>query len=79
MAGVLGGALVTVAVGPGVALPLAVWGPGSVGSLLVGVSPREPAVFASAAAQLLATAALAASLPAWRAARVNPRGALAEE
>ena len=41
-------------------------------SLLFGVSPLDPATFASVAAILLAAAALASYLPALHAARVDP-------
>ena len=78
MGRVLGAALMTVAAGLTVALPLAAWGAGRMGSLLFDVSPREPTVFALAAGLLLLTGALAAAMPAWRATRVDPREALAE-
>lgn len=71
-------ALVTVGGGLAVALPVAAWGFGRLGSLLFQVSPREPVVFVLAAGLLLVTATLAAVVPAWRATRVDPREALAE-
>ena len=42
------------------------------GSLLYGVAPYDPMSYAAAAAVLLAACALAATLPAARAARVDP-------
>ena len=45
-------------------------------SLLFGVSPFEPAVVAECALGLMAVAALAAALPAWRAAAIDPQECL---
>jgi ABC-type antimicrobial peptide transport system permease subunit len=47
--------------------------------LLFRVSARDPAVYGAVAVALLAAAALAGSLPAWRATRVDPREALQAE
>ncbi|MGE5813412.1 MAG: ADOP family duplicated permease [Acidobacteriota bacterium] len=41
-------------------------------SLLVGVSPRDVATLGTVSVTMLAVAAIAASIPAWRAARVDP-------
>ncbi|PYR75493.1 MAG: hypothetical protein DMF86_15110 [Acidobacteria bacterium] len=49
------------------------------GALLFGVGPADPATFAAAAATLALVGALAAYLPARRAARIDPVRALAEE
>jgi ABC-type antimicrobial peptide transport system permease subunit len=48
-------------------------------SLLFGLQPRDPLVFATAALVLAATAGAAALLPALRAARVDPMVALRQE
>ena len=62
------------AIGPAVALIA-----GKVlASVLYGVSPRDPAVLAVAAAVLLGAAAVASWLPARRAARIDPVEVLRE-
>jgi len=48
-------------------------------SMLYETSPLDPAVFAAVAAILLAVAALACTLPAWRASRLDPMQALRTE
>ena len=48
-------------------------------SMLYETSPLDPAVFAAVAATLLAVAALACMLPAWRASRLDPMQALRTE
>jgi ABC-type antimicrobial peptide transport system permease subunit len=45
-------------------------------SLLFGISPRDPYVFATVSVTLLAVAAAASLMPAWRAARVDPVAAM---
>ena len=48
-------------------------------SLLVGVSPTDPATFVATAAVFVAVAALASLIPGLRAIRVDPVEALREE
>jgi putative ABC transport system permease protein len=48
-------------------------------SMLYDTQPVDPAVYAEVAAMLLAVAALACMLPAWRASRVDPMQALRTE
>jgi predicted permease len=50
-----------------------------IGALLFGLSPRDPATIAGAAACLLVLGALAGLIPAWRASRVDPITALRAE
>jgi predicted permease len=61
-----------VAAGLGGALLLGRW----LGALVVGVAPSDPAILASTALLLAAVAAVAAWLPACRAARIEPRIAM---
>jgi len=49
------------------------------GSMLFGLSPRDPVTMIAAAAVLVAVATLAAFIPAWRASRVDPMTALRYE
>jgi putative ABC transport system permease protein len=51
----------------------------SIGTLLFGVPPLDPVAFVGAAAVLLVTAVVATTIPALRAARVNPIVALRNE
>jgi putative ABC transport system permease protein len=62
-----------------VGLAAAVAGSRLIGSLLYGVSPRDPGVFAAATLVLLGVALLACWLPARRAARLSPLEALKAE
>jgi predicted permease len=76
---VLRQALGLVSVGILLGLAASFAGAGMVEPLLFRVSARDPAVYVVVAAALLAAAALAGSLPAWRATRVDPREALQAE
>jgi macrolide transport system ATP-binding/permease protein len=76
LAEVLRGALAQTGVGLLIGLPLALLAAGALASLLFGVTPRDPIVFAKAAAVLLLSAAVAAVLPARRAASIDPARAL---
>ena len=62
--------------GIAVGLVMALAGSRVIGSLLYGVSPRDPAVFSGTALLLLGVALLACWLPARRAARLSPLQAL---
>jgi predicted permease len=73
---ILGGGLRVVAVGVGVGLVIALATSKLLASILYGVAPRDPAVLGGVALVLLAVAALASALPAWRASRADPMDAL---
>jgi predicted permease len=75
VAGGLRVAVVGVALGAGVAL----FAGRFIAPLLFNISPTDPSVFAVVALTLLATAALASLVPAWRATRVDPNVALRTE
>jgi hypothetical protein len=65
--------------GVAVGLAIALFGADLIASLLYGVSPRDPAIFASTALLLLIVALVACWLPARRAARLSPLDALRAE
>jgi predicted permease len=69
--------LVTIGCVAGVGLALLTMGFAE--TLLYGLSPRDPATLAMAAALLVAIGALAGALPAWRASHVDPMRALRAE
>ncbi|HLV87511.1 MAG TPA: FtsX-like permease family protein [Candidatus Sulfotelmatobacter sp.] len=48
-------------------------------SMLYGIRPLDPAIFACVAATLLAVAAMACLIPAWKASRIDPMQALRTE
>jgi putative ABC transport system permease protein len=75
VAGGLRVAVVGVAIGTVVALVAGRF----VGPLLFNISPKDPSVLAVVAVTLLATAAAASLVPAWRATRVDPNVALRTE
>ena len=72
-------ALRPVAAGVAVAVPLALGAASWLRSLLFGVSPQDPTTIAVACLALIAAAALAAYLPARRAANLDPLNALRYE
>ncbi len=73
---VLREALTLVVIGTGIGLPLAWIAGRSMRSLLYNVGAADPAAFAIGAFVLLAVAAVAAYLPAYRASRIEPMVAL---
>jgi ABC-type lipoprotein release transport system permease subunit len=68
-------ALVGTAIGVAGAVALSRW----IEALLFGVSATDPATFAVVVGTLLAVAAIACYIPAWRATRVDPTTALRAE
>jgi predicted permease len=76
IAEVLRGALTQTGIGLLVGLPAAVLAMGALASLLFGVTSHDPIVFAQAALVLVLNAALAAVVPARRAASIDPARAL---
>ena len=76
---VVGEGLRTVALGVAAGVLLAVAAARLVEALLYDVQPRDPVVLLLVSASLLAVAVVAALLPAWRAARVDPVTALRVE
>jgi predicted permease len=73
---VLAGGVRVVALGVVVGVLVAAVASKLIASVLYGVTPRDPAVLAGVAVALLAVAALASALPAWRASRADPMEAL---
>jgi ABC-type antimicrobial peptide transport system permease subunit len=76
MRGVLRDTLVLVVVGITIGIPAALGTGQLLLSFLYGLTPRDPATLAFATVTLLASAVLAAALPALRAARIDPNVAL---
>jgi putative ABC transport system permease protein len=72
-------ALMLTLIGMSVGLVSALFLTGLLRSLLYGVTPTDPTTFALVALLLLVVALAAASIPAWRAARVDPASVLREE
>ena len=76
---VLRQALVLAAAGVIVGVPLALWSSRYLGSLLYGLSPRDPVTIALTGLVLIVVASLAGYLPARRAALVDPARALKQD
>ena len=62
-----------------VGVPLALWSSRYLGSLLYGLSPRDPLTIALTGMVLIVVASLAGYLPARRAALVDPARALKQD
>jgi ABC-type antimicrobial peptide transport system permease subunit len=73
-------ARVALLVGTGVMIGggLSLWASSLIASLLYGLPPRDPATLAGAAVTLIAVAAIAGWLPAYRASRIDPAEVLRE-
>ena len=65
--------------GVAIGVPLVMAGSSVMSSMLFGVSPRDSATIVTAVGILVAVAALAGLVPAWRASRVDPLVALRSE
>jgi ABC-type antimicrobial peptide transport system permease subunit len=76
---VLRQALMFAAAGVVVGVPLALWSSRYLGSLLYGLSPRDPATIGLTGLILIIVASLAGYLPARRAALVDPARALKQD
>ena len=76
---VLASAARVTAVGAAVGLVAAALAGRLIATLLFGVTPLDPVTFAMVAVVIVATAAIAAAVPAWRAARVDPVVTFREE
>jgi ABC-type antimicrobial peptide transport system permease subunit len=76
---VFGRALRLVAIGVSIGLAGTIAGRSVLEKLLYGVGPGDPVLLAAAVGAVVATSALAAWLPARRAARVDPATALRTE
>jgi predicted permease len=72
-------ALLVTVIGVAVGLGAALAATRVLGSMLFGLSPRDPVTMIVAAVVLIAVATLAAFVPAWRASRVDPMTALRYE
>ena len=68
--------LMTAAAGIVIGLAAAMAASPWLGTLLIGVGPRDPVVLGVVMSMLMLTAIVASLVPAWRAARVDPAEAL---
>jgi ABC-type antimicrobial peptide transport system permease subunit len=73
---ILGDVCIMAAAGLAIGLPVVLAGSKYVKAFLYGIAPNDPATIAAAAAMLLASGLLAAFLPARRASRIDPLGAI---
>jgi predicted permease len=76
---VLGEALLLVAIGVAIGVPLSIAGTRLISTLIFGVKPTDAAAISSASGVMIAVASLAAYLPARRATKVDPIVALRYE
>jgi predicted permease len=76
---VLGESWLLVAIGSAIGVPASIAGSRVLSTLLYGVTPSDPKVLAGAVSCLFLVALGTASLPAWRASRVDPLVALRHE
>jgi ABC-type antimicrobial peptide transport system permease subunit len=76
---ILGQGLVFTAIGVGVGLGIAFFASRVLAGFVIGVSPRDPAIFLSVPVILAAVMIAACWLPARRAARIDPTLALRQE
>jgi macrolide transport system ATP-binding/permease protein len=72
-------ALVLIALGLAVGVPVVIFASRSIAALLYGIEPNDPLTLLSTMALLISVAVFAAAWPAWRASRVNPVTALRHE
>jgi len=79
LAGVVRQGLRLTAVGGAVGLVAALVGSQAIGTMLFGVSRLDPVTYAGVLALLAVVSLVASSVPAWRAARVDPATVLREE
>ena len=75
---VIGRVVRLVAIGIAIGIVISFWTVRVVGALLYGLQPRDPLTFGAACAVLVVVAIAAASLPTWRASRIDPAGVLRE-
>jgi ABC-type lipoprotein release transport system permease subunit len=75
---VIGRVVRLVAIGVAIGIVVSFWTVRVVGALLYGLEPRDPLTFSAACAVLVAVAIAAASLPTWRASRIDPAAVLRE-
>jgi predicted permease len=76
---ILGQGLIFTGIGVGAGLAVAFFASRVVGDFVIGVSPRDPAIFLSVPVILAVVMIAACWLPAWRAARIDPTIALRQE